>query len=272
MLLASGCGVSPSREVATSGSGKSPGKADDSFDQSYTPDQFSRYGMPAYDRVWTINDQVNVANILAKLTKERGYYLLPKYKSERSGMIFDRLMSAENFAYFADKNQPIESRLKNIDRYLDANCKILTMYLSAYRTKDSHVMEFVEYMGSLMRFAPVILDLLNEAGESFSKEDSRRFHLNKTGDDADALKRVIETFISFLEEPQQFHKTEFRRYVWHLNETMPTYFKRLPKEHREFLMWRLEKVQRIPGTKMLQPELDELIAKLKTLTPKEASE
>ncbi|OWK42361.1 hypothetical protein FRUB_04439 [Fimbriiglobus ruber] len=221
--------------------------------------------MPAHDRVWDADDMERAGNVLSRLCEERGYYLLPKYDSERSAMIFKRITDPENTACFTDDSLSFEKRFQNLRKFLNGRVKISRLYESALKTKDTHKIEYVEDMGSEMRFLPQLFDLLEDFMDSLNENDPAMRSWCKRQKEMEnyAIKELVVHLIDELAEPEQFHKAEFQRLVGYMHETMPKYFKRLPKEHREFLIGRLERLQKSPNTKMLQPGLDELMAKVK---------
>jgi hypothetical protein len=72
-----------------------------SQDESLTSDEYIRLGMPAHDREWSVAEMTDAAQVLTLLV-QKGYVKLPRYKSERSGEVFARLVSPQKLALFTN--------------------------------------------------------------------------------------------------------------------------------------------------------------------------
>ena len=77
---------------------------------SYKPEEYIRLGMPAYDRDWSAKDMVNAAKVLASI-EQRGNQYLPRYKSDRSGVVFARIISPDNFEFLLKHDIPLKVRM-----------------------------------------------------------------------------------------------------------------------------------------------------------------
>lgn len=170
-----GCGnssVQPSKVTNQSAGPKASGHADSvaSIDESFTPEEYIRLGLPAHDREWSGDDMVNVEKILASIA-QKGYRHLPRYKSERSGVVFARLTSPQNLDLFRNRSLPLGPRLSQSLNYLQASNQVNKLYLSAFLKKDVRDSELVELMGSLLRSTAVLLELVDELLPTLNKDE-----------------------------------------------------------------------------------------------------
>src|SRR5690348_15115169 len=76
------------------------------IDQSLTVDEYSRWGMPSIKGAWTADDMVAASNALSgSFTINPAH--LPRFQSSRSGELFAKLTSPENFRWCTDKSIPL---------------------------------------------------------------------------------------------------------------------------------------------------------------------
>ena len=232
-------------------------------DESLTPEEYIRLGLPAHDRDWSADDMVRAEKVLASLA-QKGYRHLPRYKSERSGEMFARLTSPENLDLFRNRSLPLEGRFPQALAYLQASNQINKLYLSAFQKKDVRDSEFVELVGALYRLTVVMLDLLDEFVPTIKKDDPtyqvrmQGLELVKRG-----LSNIVAGGLQMLTERDSYRGSELARLVGYMRETFPLIVPRLPPGSRTETMVRLEKMQEDPAMKDLQPGLRELRLKVK---------
>ena len=67
-------------------------------DHSYTLEEYRELRMPDYDTVWDIPDYEAAFLVLSTLKYEKPF-ALPVKDSEKSGMLFSRMMNLENLSF-----------------------------------------------------------------------------------------------------------------------------------------------------------------------------
>lgn len=203
------------------------------------------------------------AKIFASLA-QKGYRQLPVYKSERSGEMFARLTSPNNFDLFKDRTFPLDSRLPQALNYLQASNQVLKLYLAGFLKKDVRDSELVELTGSQFRLTAIMVELVDEFLPTISKDDPN-YRVRMDG--LDLMKRGLANVVSgglqTLTERHSFRGSELARLLGYMRETFPVIVPRLPPGVRTETLLRLEKMQNDPALKDLQPGLGELLSEVK---------
>src|ERR1017187_6411407 len=70
-------------------------------DRSLTADEYLRLGVPVVDPAWTGGEMRTAAAVLKDVAKADPSHL-PRYRSERSGVLFARMTSAQNIEPYRD--------------------------------------------------------------------------------------------------------------------------------------------------------------------------
>lgn len=275
-LVSSGCSNSatPSTSPAGLPNGSNGGALADpktSSDESLTAEQYLGLGLPAQDREWSGDDMVKAAQILASVA-QKGYWQLPRYKSNRSGEVFARLTSPQNLDLFKNRTLPLDARFPQALNHFQANNQVLKLYLAGFLKKEVRDSELVELMGSQFRSTVVMLELVDEFLPTIKKDDPK-YQVRMQG--LDQMKRglasVIAGGLQTLTERNSYQGSELVRLVGYMQETFPLIVPRLPPGARTETMLRLEKMQDDPALKDLQPGLGELRSKVKAALEKRAA-
>lgn len=175
-LLAVGCGgtagppptapveraptlVEPVVEASTTG--ESAAATGEASDRTLTATEYETGGVPPCDRPWTPDDYRRAWMALGKLARgDRA--LLPRAGSARSGGVFVRMVSPENFASLRDVSATPEDRAAEADAYLAGIPRLMGLYLGDAGFGSEQV-----------AFAALLLDLLAVApGSSTNDSDS----------------------------------------------------------------------------------------------------
>ena len=276
VLLAMGIGgcSSPSTPTSKSPKPSAGSKATDDpdpkapNDESFTPEEYIRLGLPGQDREWSGDDMVKAEKVLASLT-QKGYRNLPRYKSERSGEVFARLTSAQNLEQFRNGSLPLEARFPQFFNYLQASNQILSLYVSAFLKKEARDSELVELVGAEFRSTVVMLELIDEFLPTIKKDDpSYQVRMQGLEQTKRGLASAVAGGLQMLTERENYRGSELARLVGYMQETLPLIVPRLPPGSRTETMYRLEKMQEDPAMKDLQPSLQNLYLKVKAALEK----
>ncbi|MBM4043452.1 MAG: hypothetical protein FJ290_33615, partial [Planctomycetes bacterium] len=127
-------------------------------DRSLTPEEYIRLGLPAHDRPWSGADMARAANVLSALAaKNPGQ--LPRYRGERSGAVFARIIADDNLEFFRNRSLPLEARMPDALVYMERSNAIGKLYVAAFGKRAVTGSEVVELSGALLRFSVVMLQL-----------------------------------------------------------------------------------------------------------------
>src|SRR5438874_5370604 len=137
-----------SAACANADPGEPPGKSSPperrpAFDDtSLSLEAYIAAGMPAYDRNWTAADMEKALKVLKNLAKVKGR--LPRYGSERSGQLFDRMASEDNLEFCDDPSDSLTMRYSIYSQYIDALKGIDGLYTSAFAADSAYRADCVE--------------------------------------------------------------------------------------------------------------------------------
>jgi hypothetical protein len=160
---------SPSRLIAQP-TARDRGLGTPPSDRSLDMDSYIAMGIPAPDRVWNSEDMARVADVLTKLAaKDAGR--LPRFKSQRSGRLYDRITSSEDLAQFRDRSLPIDVRLPRVMDYLNAANSLLKLYYSHFVKHDVGDDDMVGLFAIVLQTTAVACPLLGEFVPTLDKND-----------------------------------------------------------------------------------------------------
>src|SRR5262245_49559792 len=143
-----------------------------SEDTSLSLEDYIAAGVPAYDRKWTSADMAKAYKALQKVAKDKRR--MPRYGSERSGQLFDRITSEENLAFLEDGSTRLSTRCSEYFQYIEAAQGIGNMYASLVETDKGYASEMVEIIGAAQRAVRAGLKVMDERLAEFEKSDPRR--------------------------------------------------------------------------------------------------
>ena len=229
-------------------------------DQSLTSDEYVRKGLPAHDRTWSGSDMTRVSKVFVEIAQE-DQGKLPRYRSERSGMVFDRVTSDENLQLYRSKSLPVEARLTEGLNYVQSLNQVLKTYISAFLKKKVSDSEVIELMGASLRSAVMMVELADEFFPTLNKNDpSYQTRLDGLAQMKRGLATVVAGSIQTLTEGEAHRTSERLRLIGYLKQTAPTLISALPPGSRLETQVRLEKLSTDPGLSDLQPSFNELVA------------
>ena len=117
-------------------------------DHTLTSAELVERGMPSPDHVWKSDDFDRATSVLAGIDD---HTLWPRSGSKRSGAMFARLVSSENFAPIGDANVPMGTRLATFTSILRAYSSTLNGYVSLFADgKPGYDVELVDLMTALL--------------------------------------------------------------------------------------------------------------------------
>jgi hypothetical protein len=230
-------------------------------DRSLETDAYIAMGMPAPDRVWTVEDMIKVADVLTTLAaKDPGQ--LPRFKSPRSGQYFARITSPEDLAQFRDPALSIKVRLPRAVEYSHATNRLLKLYLSHFSKHEVGDEDMVGISTKLLRVTAVMSTLGGEFLPTLDKGDPS-YAVRMQG--LETVKRgfggIVIGSLMTLTETDAYRAEARARLLDVMIETFPTIVPWLLPGSRTEMLIRLEKMPADPLLAGLRPGLKELLRK-----------
>jgi len=240
-------------------------------DESLTSEEYMRLGLPAHDREWVAEDMAKAEKVLTALA-QTGYRQLPRYRSERSGEVFARLVSTQNHDAFKNQSLPFEIRFPLALNYFQASNQVFARYVAGFIGKEVPGSDVVELMGNQLRTTAILLDLADEFVPRIKKDDPQ-YQVRMEG--LDQMRRGLASIISgglqTLTEKESYRSSDLVRLVGYMLDTYAQIVPRLPPGARTETLLRLEAMQADPALQHLQPGLRELYVKVKGSLEKPAA-
>jgi hypothetical protein len=205
--------------------------------------------------VWLGNDMAQAAKVLASVAADGGRRL-PRYRSDRSGVVFARMTAHQNLDGLRDKSLTIAVRLPLANSYFQALNQITKLYVGAFAKGEVAGGDLLELMGAQLRNAAVLLDLVDEFVPTLDKDDPtypvrmRGLEGMRTG-----LALVVTGCLQTLTERESYRTGELVRLVGYMEETFPRLVPRLLPGSRSEVLTRLQAMQSDPALSDLQPGL-----------------
>ncbi len=229
------------------------------LDESLPLQEYIEAGMPAYDRSWAGNDMMRAATALKSLTQAELSHL-PRYQSERSGEMFQRITAKDNLDFYRNQSLPVQQRLPDVILYGQGNQQILLLYRNAFQGNAVADSEVVELMGGQLRLQVVLLGLMNEFLPTLDENDpTYPARLAGVKQMKNGLATVVSGCLDTLTESHAFRSSELKRFISYLGVTLPVIFPDLPEGSQTETITRLKVFSKEPSMQFLQPELDKLL-------------
>ena len=229
-------------------------------DHSLTADEYLKLGIPAADRAWSGEEMSRAAKALAALAKDDAGKL-PRYRSDRSGVLFARMTSLQNLEVYHNKKLSLDLRMSPALAYFDATNDVLQAYVSGFLNGVTGDSELMELIGSDLRTAAVLLGLVDEELPTIKQDDpnaaGRIAGLEKM---RNGLATMTAGALTTLTEASSYRTSERTRLLRYLQETLPTITAHVSPAAQSETKVRIETLANDPNLKPLQPGLTELAA------------
>ena len=118
-------------------------KQADYTDHSLGLDEYLELGMPDHNRVWGLEDYSTAFYVLNTLKFERPY-TLPNRESERSGMLFSRMINIENLAFLQDDTLPLWAKADMIKWFVNTLMELKVVYTIVGKERQYYARELMD--------------------------------------------------------------------------------------------------------------------------------
>ena len=232
-------------------------------DHSLTADEYLKLGMPAVDRAWNGEDMVRAAKAVATMAKDDAGKL-PRYRSDRSGVLFARLTSSQNLEMYYDKKLSLDLRMSSALAYLGATNEVLQSYVSSFLKSVTGDSELIELIGSDVRTAAVLLQLIDEELPTLKPDNQNAAERNAGLEKMrNGLATMTAGALTTLTETTSYRTSERTRLLRYLQETLPAIVAHLSTAAQSETLVRIEALVKDEDLGPLQPGLAELASALR---------
>lgn len=139
-------------------------------DLSLTPQQYMGQGMPAYTTIWTEKEFQKAQNAINSL-RVKYFYSLPRMDSRKSGDMFKRIISKENFAFLNDTSLSLRDRAYRIQSLGNMMGQMGTLYTDKTKVRQYYSEELTEIYVTHLYVRGKMLELAEEIGKSTNQDD-----------------------------------------------------------------------------------------------------
>lgn len=144
-------------------------KTDDT-DHSLTASEYQELGMPDYNKVWNMEDFSNAFYVLNTL-KYNTPKALPVRDSEKSGVVFSRMISIDNLFFLQDETLPLYARADMIKWFVNTLMELKVAYTTIGTSQQYYVKELMDIDILRVSVAHKMLDLGKRINESDDPSD-----------------------------------------------------------------------------------------------------
>ncbi|WP_339730863.1 hypothetical protein [uncultured Gimesia sp.] len=197
---------------------------------------------------------------------------LPRYQSEKSGEVFERLTADDNLDMYRNLALSIDQRIPDALNYLQSSSQILGLYLEAFDQHAVGGIEIVELRGASLRLCVVILNLFNEFLPTIDKGDPTYLvRMNGLKQMRHGTALMVEDHFQVLTESQIYRTSEIKRLVGYMQNTLPEIIPELSEGSRSKILTRLHSLLDDPKMQHLKPELGALVSAIENSTQPDTS-
>jgi hypothetical protein len=236
---------------------RSPSTPNGAADKSLTVDEYVNRGLPSPDKTWTAEDMAAGAKVLEEVAKADRYQL-PRFESERSGKVFDRLVTPQDLDQFKDKSVPLETRSTQNNSYFRALIRHVKVYSDARKDNVVGDDELIELTKKLLRTCTVLMDNLEETASTIKKSDPS-YGVRMQGINQGRMGAVSLTAGSLnIIGNREVGPEGMKRLISAYQEILPPLVVALPPQNRSDVTQKLESVLQKSDVKEFHPDLEKL--------------
>jgi len=139
-------------------------------DQSLTLVEYQERGMPDYKSAWSMEDYSNAFFVLNTL-KYENLKALPSRESEKSGVLFSRMISIDNLTFLKDETLPLYAKADLIKWFVNTLMELKVVYTTVGTNEQYYVRELMDIDIFRLSVAHKMLELGKKINESDDPSD-----------------------------------------------------------------------------------------------------
>lgn len=141
-----------------------------SQDNSLTVEQYMKLGMPDPRTKWDMEDYTQANNVLAKIKWQRPLEL-PAKDSEKSGLLFDHMVSLEYLSFLQDSTLSLNAKAERISDFTRVYDHWMDIYTIPILSQNPYQREMLELRIFNLRMMEAMVNLMHEINESDDPAD-----------------------------------------------------------------------------------------------------
>lgn len=209
-------------------------------DGSLTLKEYAKLGMPSPGKAWAGRDYIRACRALVDLAKRRPD-LLPRWRSDKSGKLFARMVSVENLKPAENAKAALNPRLQLAGTCMVAFGSTLITYGKANTETGLYGDEIIEMIGFGLRVAALTMELLGELPRDALRGGAAAARNEKVVKQTiEGLSEVVDGAIAACGDGRTYTLDARLRLAGYLKEALPRLLPRLPEEKREGIRARVD--------------------------------
>ncbi len=141
-------------------------------DKSFTPDKYKELGMPDYNVIWKEPDFAKAIAVLYDIVT-RYPDALPRYKSKKSGVYFDRITNIDNLYFLQNPDSPLSEKAYHIQIYEGMQGELVKIYTNILTKKQYYHKEIIRLHEYGLKIFHEMLDLGYQIKNSGNPQDRK---------------------------------------------------------------------------------------------------
>jgi hypothetical protein len=146
-------------------------KTTEETDHSLSLDEYKQLGMPDHAHVWNINDYSSAFYVLNTLKYENPK-ALPSRGSEKSGLLFSRMISTDNLSFLQDVTLPLHTKADMIKWFVNTLMELKVAYTIPGNADQYYIRELIDIDIFRLSVSHYMLDLGQEINASDDPSDA----------------------------------------------------------------------------------------------------
>lgn len=142
----------------------------DKIDHSLSLEEYQERGIPDYDMVWNM-ENYSTAFFVLNTIKYENPKALPVRESEKSGMLFSRMISIENLSFLQDEELPLWAKADMIKWFVNTLMELKVVYQTIGTEQQYYVKELIDIDIFRVSVAHKMLELGQQINESEDPSD-----------------------------------------------------------------------------------------------------
>ena len=188
-------------------------------DHSLAIQKYLDAGVPPIDKPWTPEEFRKAAKVLEDMAA-KDVTQLPRYNSKASGVLFAHIIAQENLYGFANKDIPVDTRIKLVNDAA-AYLPLFVLYTHSVSTERTFDAEMLELGGFILRMEMAESGVFGEfmAAHPEKKDDAR----TQAGfvQMRDSVERTAGALLDLMMDRTYVRTAEATRFARELNDNLP---------------------------------------------------
>lgn len=139
-------------------------------DNSLSVDDYVELGMPDIDRIWGMADYTQAYNVLSKIKWEQPIEL-PRKDSERSGSLFEHMVSLEYLSFLQDSTMSLNAKAERISEFTRVYDYWIDIYTIPILKRNHYHREIIDLQIFNLRVMEAMLNLAHKINKSDDPAD-----------------------------------------------------------------------------------------------------